>query len=129
MKWTIISIVVAAVLVIGAFTLSTKGDSSPADKTVNNVSIVDGVQIVEIDARGGYSPRVSEAIAGVDTVVRMNTQGTFDCSLSLVMPSIGYRKILPQSGETDIPIGKQVAGSIFRGLCSMGMYNFSINFK
>jgi plastocyanin domain-containing protein len=95
----------------------------------NNVSIVDGVQIVEIKAKGGYSPRRSVAKAGVPTTLRMKTSGTFDCSGALVIPAINYQDNLPMSGNTDISLPAQSAGKTIQGFCSMGMYSFEIDFE
>jgi plastocyanin domain-containing protein len=94
----------------------------------NNVSIVDGVQIIEIRAKGGYQPRVSVAEAGIPTILRFNTKGTFDCSAAVRIPSLGIEKILPQSGATDIALGEQDAGTL-QGTCGMGMYPFEIEFQ
>jgi plastocyanin domain-containing protein len=60
----------------------------------NNVSIVDGKQVIEILARGGYSPRKTVAKAGVPTILRVKTQNTYDCSSALVIPALNYRKFL-----------------------------------
>lgn len=95
----------------------------------NNVSIVDGIQIVEIKAKGGYSPRKSVAKAGVPTILRMKTSGTFDCSGALVIPSINYQENLPMSGTTDITLPAQTAGKSIQGFCAMGMYNFEVDFE
>ena len=94
-----------------------------------NVSVVDGKQIVTINAKGSYSPKVTIAKAGMPTVIKMHTQGTFDCTASLTIPSLGYQKNLPPSGETLIDVPAQKTGATVRGLCGMGMYNFSINFN
>ena len=91
--------------------------------------MVDGKQIIMISAKGGYSPKVTTAKADMPTVIKMDTQGTFDCSSALTIPSIGYRNNLPPSGETAIDVSPQKAGTTVRGLCAMGMYNFSINFN
>ena len=96
--------------------------------SVQNVEIKDGVQYVSIDAKGGYFPRVSKAKAGVPTKLIMKTAGTFDCSAALVIQSLNYQKILPQDGETEIDIGIKKIGENLQGLCSMGMYNFVIEF-
>ena len=48
---------------------------------------MDGIQYVDISAKGGYSPRVVTAKVSVPTVLRMKTSGTFDCSASLVIRS------------------------------------------
>lgn len=95
---------------------------------LQNVEIRDGVQYVTVNARGGYSPRVSTAKAGIPTKLIMKTTGTFDCSSSLVINSLDYRKILPQNGETEIDLGIPKAGEPLQGICGMGMYSFEINF-
>jgi plastocyanin domain-containing protein len=95
----------------------------------NNVSIVDGTQIVEIRAKGGYSPRRSVAKAGVPTILRMKTSGTFDCSGALVIPAINYQENLPMSGNTDITLPAQTAGKTIQGFCAMGMYSFEVDFE
>lgn len=95
----------------------------------NNVSVVDGTQIVEIRAKGGYSPRRSVAKAGIPTTLRMKTSGTFDCSGALVIPSINYQENLPMSGTTDISLPAQTAGKTIQGFCSMGMYSFEVDFE
>lgn len=95
----------------------------------SNVEIKDGVQYVTIDAKGGYFPGVSNAKAGIPTKIIMKTKGTFDCSAALVIRSIGYQKILPQNGETEIDIGIPKAGEPVVGVCGMGMYSFNVNFE
>lgn len=134
MKINVIAIIIAIVFVGGAVAFSGAGSSGGAPQTVggansaNNVGIVEGKQVIAITAKGGYSPRVTSAKAGIPTVIKMDTRGTFDCSSSLAIPSIGYRNNLPPSGETAIELPPQAAGTSMRGLCAMGMYNFSINF-
>lgn len=95
----------------------------------NNVTIENGVQIVEISAKGGYSPRVSYAKAGIPTILRVQTSGTFDCSASLVIPSINYQDNLPMSGSTDVKLPAQPVGKTIQGFCSMGMYSFEVDFE
>lgn len=95
----------------------------------NNVTVENGVQIVEISAKGGYSPRVSYAKAGIPTTLRMNTNGTFDCSASVVIPSLDYQDNLPMSGTKDIPLPAQEKGKTIQGFCSMGMYSFEVDFR
>lgn len=94
----------------------------------NNVSILDGKQIVEIKAKGGYLPVRSVAKAGIPTILRVNTNGTFDCSSSIRIPSMDISRNLPMSGITDIDIGIQPVG-FFHGTCGMGMYPFEIDFQ
>ncbi len=108
----------------------TQTSSSEIDTSapINNVSIEDGKQIVTIDVRGGYNPRISTAKAGIPTILRFKTNGTFGCASSIYLPSMNYRTNLPLSGNTDIPLPTQQVGT-FRGMCGMGMYNFVINFQ
>jgi plastocyanin domain-containing protein len=127
MKGIIISIIIAVLLFLGAMMLSSK-QSQSTSIPANNVSVIDGKQIIEIKAKGGYQPRTSVGKAGIPTVIRFNTDGTFDCSASVRIPSLNISKILPQSGSVDIDIGIPQAG-ILRGTCGMGMYPFAIDFQ
>ncbi len=129
MKATIISIIAAVILIGGAFMLTKNGgDSSSVVANANNVTIVDGKQIVEITAKGGYQPQKSVAKAGIPTILRFDTNGTFDCSSAVRIPSMNITKNLPQSGTTDIDIGSQQVATL-QGTCGMGMYPFEVEFQ
>ncbi len=127
-----ISIIITIVLIIGIgivfFGQSREDSDSTGDQSAQNVEIRDGVQYVTITARGGYSPKVSPAQANIPTKLIVKTNGTYDCSAALVIRSIGYQKILPQTGEEIIDLGTPEKGML-QGLCSMGMYNFVVNFN
>ncbi len=127
MKTTIISILIALGIITLAIFFVKSGKTSVLLENANNVSVVDGKQIIEINARGGYSPRKSVAKAGIPTVLRFNTGGTFDCSASVLIPSLGISKLLPQSGVTDIDIGTEKVTTL-QGMCGMGMYRFEVEF-
>ena len=99
-----------------------------ADGADNSV-MKDGIQYVTITARGGYSPRQSGARAGVPTKLVVKTNGTYDCSAALVIHSLNYRNMLPNTGETIIDAGTPQAGDTLQGVCGMGMYSFIITFK
>lgn len=94
-----------------------------------NVSTENSKQIIEINAKGGYTPKLTSAKANMPTILRIKTSGTFDCSSSLRIPSLNYFKNLPPTGTTDIELSSQQASGTLNGLCSMGMYSFSIEFK
>ena len=102
MKATNLSIIIALALIGGAWVLTRNVNTDVQPETtkaaVNNVSVVDGKQIIEINAKGGYIPRKSTAKAGIPTILRFNTSGTFDCSSSVRIPSMNISKVLPQSG-------------------------------
>lgn len=126
MKYTVLAVIVALVLIGGALMFEKKGSDTAIDGA--NVSIVEGKQIIEINAKGGYKPYRSVAQAGMPTIIRFNTKGTFDCSAAVRIPSKNITKLLPQSGKTDIDIGIPEAG-ILQGSCGMGMYPFEVDFK
>lgn len=130
MKKISIALILALLLIGGAvvFSQKEKSNSVVTAEPLHNVSIVDGKQIIEITAKGGYLPEKSIAKAGIPTILRFDTSGTFDCSASVRIPSMDISKTLPQSGITDIDIGTQVAG-IFKGTCGMGMYPFEVEFQ
>ncbi|OGH12524.1 MAG: hypothetical protein A2857_07030 [Candidatus Levybacteria bacterium RIFCSPHIGHO2_01_FULL_36_15] len=94
-----------------------------------NVTIQNGTQIINISARGGYFPRVSNAKANMPTTLRLTTQNTFDCSSFIVIPSAGIRRRLAPNGTTDIKIPPQKSGSELFGTCAMGMYSFDVKFE
>jgi plastocyanin domain-containing protein len=129
MKSIAISIIAVGFLIGAAFFFSgNKNQTGTEYVPENNVSIVEGVQIVEIRAKGGYQPRRSSAKAAIPTILRFNTAGTFDCSSAVRIPSLKISKILPPNGSTDIDIGSVSAG-ILSGSCGMGMYRFEITFE
>jgi plastocyanin domain-containing protein len=127
-KWIVASIIGVGLLIGGVMVLPKGSPNNSLPTNANNVSVVDGKQIIDIDVRGGYEPKKSVAKAGLPTVIRFNTSGTFDCSLALRIPSLNVSQMLPQTGNTQIDIGTQPVGKL-NGLCSMGMYRFEIEFE
>lgn len=127
MKATIISIFLVVILIGGTIFL-TRGNSDLIND-VNNVNIVDGKQIIEIKAKGGYFPKITKASANIPTTIKMISSNNFDCSSSLVIPSLNYSTNLPFTGETLIEIPVQKTSTKLQGLCAMGMYSFIIEFN
>ena len=122
-----VSIIITLGLVVALGVIFIGGEKkTPAG---NNVAIKDGVQYVTINARGGYSPRVSTAQADIPTKLIMKTNGTYDCSASLLVRSAEFQQILPQTGETEIDLGIPKAGVPVQGVCGMGMYSFQVDFE
>ena len=128
MKATSASIVISIILIGGALIISKVGNGSEQVANGNNVTIVDGNQIIEIKVKGGYWPRKSIAKADMPTILRFNTSGTFDCSSYVVIPSMNITKILPHTGLTDINIGNTQSKTL-QGMCGMGMYQFEVEFQ
>lgn len=125
----IFSSILMVALLIGFALVITKGnDKTVSTDNVNNVSVVDGKQIIDLTVKSGYSPQKTIAKAGIPTIVRFNTNGNFDCSSSVRIPSMNLTKNLELSGTTDIDLGNPKEG-VLHGSCAMGMYPFEINFK
>ncbi len=129
-----VSIVITLGLVVALGIIFLGGSSKSKDTastggSTENTEIKNGVQYITINAKGGYSPKVASAQGGIPTKLIVKTNGTFDCSSSLVIRSIGFQKILPQTGETEIDLGTPKSGEPLVGVCGMGMYNFQINFS
>ena len=132
MKPTHVAIIIAIITIAGALFFASAKNSAPVSideaKNQNNVHMEGETQIIEIDAKGGYLPRKSIAKAGVPTLIRFNTQATFDCSSSVRIPRLDVSQILPQTGSTDIDVGVQKVGPL-EGTCGMGMYPFEVMFE
>ena len=122
-KTVLIIITLGLVVALGIIFTSGKEESK------QNVETRDGVQYVTILASGGYFPQVTEAKSDIPTKLIIKTNGAYDCSASLVINSIGYQKILPQTGNTEIDLGIPKRGEPLKGVCGMGMYSFKISFN
>ena len=103
-----VSIIITLTLVIGISIVflgdSKSSNNAGTDGSVQNVEIKDGVQYITINAKGGYSPKVSTAKADIPTKLIIKTDGTYDCSASLVIRSVDFQKILAQTGEEVIDL-------------------------
>ncbi|MBP7134286.1 cupredoxin domain-containing protein [Patescibacteria group bacterium] len=125
--------ILLTVFAIGGMVFLLRGNenASPvvSTGTQTNVAMVDGKQVIQINAKGGYVPRNTIAKANTPTVLNVQTNGTFDCSSALTVPAVGFRKNLPASGVTPIEIPPQQPGTTIKGVCAMGMYSFAVNFN
>jgi uncharacterized protein len=129
-KTVSIIITFGLVVTIGIiFMGGSKKDSANVIGSSQSVEIKDGVQYITVLASGGYSPKITTAKAGIPTKLIMKTNATYDCSASLVIRSVGFQNILPQTGETEIDLGIPKSGEPLQGVCGMGMYSFVINFS
>ncbi len=128
-KNTIISIIISLALIVGTIYFISDRPSSTGINEVaqsQNVEIKDGVQYVTITAKGGYFPRVTKIKGGLPTKLVVKTDGTYDCSASLVVRPVGFQKMLQPTGEEIIDLGIPKSGEKVQGVCGMGMYNFQI---
>ena len=122
----IASLLLAVVVIGGAVALGQKSDN--AVQAVQNVSMEGEKQIIVIDAKGGYSPKLTTAKAGVPTVIRLKTNGTYDCSSAVTIASLSFRKNLDATGVTEVEVPASSAQGTLEGVCAMGMYTFSVTF-
>ena len=120
----VVLVAVAGIVVVGKHGTKTGGTAQ-----ANNVSVVAGQQTIEINAKDGYDPQLTTAKANLPTVLKIKSNGDFDCSSSLNIPKLGYRTVLPASGETAVDVPAQSPGSTLKGVCAMGMYSFTIRFE
>lgn len=127
-KLTPVVVLVGALSIGGILLFSGNLSSQTVAGTADNVSMIDGKQVIEINVKGGYSPRQTVAKAGIPTVIKFNTNGTFDCSSGVRFPSIGISKTLPPSGTTEVDLGVSNVATL-QGVCVMGMYSFQIDFQ
>lgn len=127
-------IIAIGIVFLGKSNINTNNDNivqktESQTEPLENVEVKDGIQYVTINAKGGYSPRVSMAKAGIPTKLIFKTNGAYDCSSSVIIRSLNYQKILPRTGEEIIDLGIPKVNAPLRGTCGMGMYSFSINFN
>ncbi len=113
---------------IGLLVLGTVLRGQPSQEAGNSV-FEDDRQIIAIAAKGGYQPNFVAAQAGVPTDIRISTDGTYDCSSSIVIPSLGYRNMLSPTGVETVSLTAEQAQGTLEGMCSMGMYRFEIVFR
>ncbi|TSD06227.1 MAG: hypothetical protein Greene07147_86 [Parcubacteria group bacterium Greene0714_7] len=127
-KNILISIAISIALIGGTlYFVSTRPASSNGEVVGSqNIEIRDGIQYVTITAKGGYSPYVTEIKGGLPTKLIVKTNGTYDCSASLVVRSVGFQSILQPTGEEVIDLGTPKSGDTVQGVCGMGMYSFQL---
>ncbi len=77
----------------------------------------------------GYSPARLSLPAGQDISLHLITQNTRSCTRALVIPALGFQKILPASGDTLVTIPSQPTGTVLDYSCSMGMYRGQLIFR
>lgn len=119
---------IVAMSLIAVFFVA-KNSSNPPVEDSGVVSIENETQIIDLTAKGGYSPSRIEAQAGVPTTLRVTTNGTYDCSSALVIPELDYQTYLAPTGVELIQLSADQAQGTLKGMCSMGMFGFEIAFN
>lgn len=117
-------VIVTALLFGGIFLLIS--NNSTKDEVKGIATQQGGSQKIGINAKGGYSPKISTAQANVPILLEISTKSTFDCSSGFRIPQLGISKQLPSNGTTEIQIPAQASGSVINFTCTMGMYSGQI---
>ncbi len=137
-------IVAVVLLVIGVFSVNTglvlvgspisfnalaEAIAPPPVQSVPYSSVPGTDSLVINVTNAGYAPASLSAPAGKPVKVRFVSKNTQSCALAVVIPSLNFEKVLPQTGEASVNIPAQKAGSVIPYSCSMGMYTGQIVFK
>ena len=99
---------------------------SPDLAKASRAKDVAGVQQIDINVlNNGYSPNLFAAEAGKPIRLVMVSNGTYGCTRSFTIPSLGVSTILPETGQIPIDIPPQEVGTL-HFTCGMGMYGGEI---
>lgn len=106
------------------FTLPSVGSTHTKPSGIT-AELRDGKQHLRMEQwAGGYNPSAFTITKGVPFVWHINSQDSYTCASSLVVPSMGIRKTLV-SGENTVEFTPTKTGQI-QFSCSMGMYRGTI---
>ncbi|PIY17093.1 hypothetical protein CO112_03950 [Candidatus Dojkabacteria bacterium CG_4_9_14_3_um_filter_150_Dojkabacteria_WS6_41_13] len=116
----IVFVIVFAVLAIALF-----GKEATKEQVEGTKSEVAAI----IKVKAGYKPQEVTLPAGKASILRFETDSTYDCSASLYINELNIEKFLPPDGFTDIEIPAQPKGKEVLAGCAMGMYSFKMKFQ
>lgn len=129
-KHVSISATILVVFFFGiVFIRLTSANTSDAFYTSGTVTIVDGVQIINLNARLGFNPSRIQAQSNIPTKLIVETKNTFDCTAYLNIPQINFSKFLPPTGLTEIDLHSMQSGEELEGYCGSNTYKFVIRFS
>ena len=128
MKYILATVLSLTTLGVLLFLIIPSGNTPTSAGDGKNVTLTDGVQTIDLAAKGGFSPNKTVAKAGVPTTLKVATNGTLDCSSTLLIPSMHISEQMQPTGTDSIDLGSPAAGTL-QGTCGMGMYKFEIDFQ
>jgi plastocyanin domain-containing protein len=102
------------------------GGSSESNQIISTAKVENGLQIVDLVAKGGYFPRTIQVQPNMPIKLKVETKNTFDCSSAFQIPNLKISKSLPPSGVTEFNIPALAPGQSLEGNCSMYMYRFTL---
>ena len=80
----------------------------------------DGVQVIKVTVKGGYSPDVIQVTPGVPVRLLFDRQESGDCSSRVVFPDFKVNQTLPAFATTAVEFLPEVAGE-YEFACGMSM--------
>jgi Cu+-exporting ATPase len=89
-------------------------------KKTHRASVEDGVQVLTVTVKGGYSPDLIEVAAGTPVRLMFDRQETGDCSSRVVIPDFRINQALPAFATTAVQFLPQQAGE-YEFACGMNM--------
>ena len=89
-------------------------------KKSRQAELADGVQIIKVTVRGGYSPDVVQVASGVPVRLLFDRQESGDCSSRVVFPDFKVNQTLPAFETTMVEFLPGMPGEYGFG-CGMGM--------
>ena len=95
-------------------------------KKTRQAEMEEGVQLVRVSVKGGYSPDLIEVRAGVPVRMLFDRQEAGDCSSRVVMPDFKVNELLPAYATTAVEFLPREEGD-FRFACGMNMISGTLH--
>jgi len=89
-------------------------------KKTRRADVEDGVQVLTVTVKGGYSPDLIEVSAGTPVRLMFDRQETGDCSSRVVIPDFRINQALPAYATTAVEFLPRQAGE-YEFACGMNM--------
>ncbi|MFQ6171311.1 heavy metal translocating P-type ATPase [Oryzobacter sp. R7] len=89
-------------------------------RTTRRATVEDGLQVVRVTVRGGYTPDVVQVVAGLPVRVLFDRQESGDCSSRVVFPDLGVNRTLPAYETTAVDLPPATPGEL-AFTCGMNM--------
>ena len=93
-------------------------------KRARQAELADGVQVIRVTVKGGYSPDVIQVGAGVPVRLLFDRQESGDCSSRVVFPDFKVNQTLPAFETTTVAFLPEKPGE-YEFACGMGMHHGS----
>jgi sulfite exporter TauE/SafE len=97
--------------------------------TESGETVQTNTELVLNAKNNGYYPEVLRAKADTPISLALVTNNTRSCSRDFLIPALKYYELLPETGQVNLDIPPQPAGTVMRFTCSMGMYTGQIVFE